>query len=228
MKMRTITVFFLLGATTAAISAEQSGPDISACRYTPEVRQSLKDFWARQLAVLDPEHAVRMTQVAAAIIDGQINVLRADIAAGLSPDAILRGGGGDMPLLALAVSACQESISRELVTLGASPEGNGDYTPLVLAAAKGQDRIAEFLIQHGASVEKTDVNGHTALEDAVRQHQLAAAQVLLKHGGNPNRRVGGGGGILDLASRSTDATDQAIAKELRAYGGISALSSGAQ
>jgi ankyrin repeat protein len=78
-------------------------------------------------------------------------------------------------------------------------------------------------MQHGATVEKIDLNGHTALEEAVRQRQLKAVQVLLAHGANVNRRLGRDGTILDLVAYSADPGDLAIANELRSHGAVSGL-----
>jgi uncharacterized protein len=97
-------------------------------------------------------------------------------------------------------------------------------SPLVTAARNGATSLAALLIQHGASVDKIDENGHTALEDAVRLRRLSTVQLLLSHGSDPNRMVGGGT-ILDLVAHSSAPTDQAIARELRAYGAGAALTS---
>ena len=134
-----------------------------------------------------------------------------------------------MSLLALAVAACQDEIARQLVLSGASANGDNSSTPLVVAAGKGEGDLAEFLIQHGASVDKIDLDGHTALEEAVRQHFVSAAQVLLAHGANANRRLGGGNGtILDLVAYSADPDDLAIANELRSHGAVSGLAAAAK
>ena len=224
MKKFRALVFSIVGAVSASTSyAQSAGTDMGACHYTPDALQSWKALWARQLRVLDPKHAVHLSKVAAEIIDGQGDALKADINAGLSPNASLKNAGGEMSLLELAVAACQDQIARDLVTLGASADGDATSTPLVVASAKGQGALAEFLIQHGAAVEKIDSNGHTALEDAVRQHQLSSVQVLVKHGGNPNRPLAGNATILDLVSHSPDPADQAITKELTAHGAASGL-----
>lgn len=190
--------------------------------------QSWKDLWARQLLIDDLKRAERLTRVTSEIIDGRLDALRIDITNGVSPNANVRGAGGDMSLLALAVAACQDEIARQLVLSGASANGDGSSTPLVVAAGKGEGDLAEFLIQHGASVDKIDLQGHTALEEAVRQHFLSAAQVLLAHGANVNRRLGGDGTILDLVAYSADPDDLAIANELRSHGAVSGLAAAAK
>lgn len=165
-----------------------------------------------------------MSKVASEIVNGRVDALKANIDIGLSPNTLLKLDAEPiayMSLLTLAVAACQESVVDELIGSGAAVnEEAGVFTPLGIAAAKGDVSLVKLLIQHGAKVDKVDGNGHTALEDAVRQHQLGAVRVLLANGSNPDREVGGGGFILDFVAHSSDPTDQAIAKELRAYGAI--------
>jgi hypothetical protein len=226
MRASSVLALAILGTIATSTYAQSGGSDMGACHYTPEALQSWKALWARQLPILDPKHAAQMSRVAAEIIDGRADALRAEIEGGLSPNATLKGAAGDdMSLLELAVSACQDKLARELVLLGASADGDESSTPLVGAAQKGRGDLAEFLIEHGARVDKVDVQGHTALEDAVRQHQLPVARVLLKHGSDPNRAIAGKATILDLVAHSPDGMDQAIAAELRAHGAASGLSS---
>jgi ankyrin repeat protein len=169
-----------------------------------------------------------LIKVATEIIDGRLDALKSDIASGVSPNANLRGAGGDMSLLALAVAACQDEIARYLVLSGASANGDNSSTPLVVAAGKGEGGLAEFLIRHGASVDKIDEEGHTALEEAVRQHFVSAAQVLLAHGADVNRRLAGNATVLDLVAYSGDPEDVAMANELRSHGAVSGLAAAAK
>jgi ankyrin repeat protein len=210
----------------AAGGAMAGSPDIGAFRYTSEARQSWKALVARQLHAVDPTHAQKLSKLASAVIDGQLTAVTAGINSGASPSASLKGAGGDMSLLGLGVAACQDKITRELVLLGASANGDGASTSLVVAAAEGQGDLAEFLIQHGASVDTVDANGHSALEEAVRQHQASPVSMLLKHGSNPNIPLAGGARILDLIAYSSDPDDQRIAAQLVAYGASSGLGGG--
>lgn len=221
LKMLLLAIGGIISATPCF--ADAAGTDSGACHYTPETLRSWKDLWARQLRLLDPLHAAQLTKVASEIIDGRLDALRVDLASGISPNSALKGAGGDMSLLELAVSACQDKVARELVRLGASANGDSTSAPLVVAAAKGEADLVEFLILHGAAVDKVDFNGHTALEDGVRQHQLAAVKVLLKHGSNPNIAIARNATVLDIAASSSDPTDQAIARELRANSAASGL-----
>jgi ankyrin repeat protein len=116
-----------------------------------------------------------------------------------------------------------DPVRTALIAAGASANGTEDSVPLVAAAGSGATSLAELLIRHGASVDKVDWSGHTALEDAVREHHLDTVRLLLSHGSDPNRMVGGHATILDLVAHSSGPTDQAIARELRAYGAGAAL-----
>jgi ankyrin repeat protein len=122
----------------------------------------------------------------------------------------------DLSLLTLAVAACQETVAQQLVASGASANGSG--APLVTAAAKGEVSLAQFLLQAGAKIDQIDEDGHTALETAVRQHELGTVTLLLEKGADPNRVIGGNATVLDIAKSSSDPTDQAIAKALREFG----------
>jgi len=195
----------------------------SDCNYSAATRASWVQYLARLLDNHDPSHATQMGKVASEIINGQVKALNADIDAGLSPNALLKLDANpiaDLSLLTLAAAACQNAVVHDLIALGANPNGVGVTSPpLPTAAAKGDVPLITFLVQHGAKVDKVDANGQTALEAAVREHKLDAVRALLASGSNPNVVIGPGGAtILDLVAGSSDPTDQAIAKELRAYG----------
>ncbi|HEY6455469.1 MAG TPA: ankyrin repeat domain-containing protein [Steroidobacteraceae bacterium] len=226
--MITLRAFYLAvcGTVMATWGCAIAGTSDTGCHYTPQQLQRWKAGLTRKLHVLDPSHAEIMSKVTAEIMDGQLAALKEDIHSGVSPNASLMvlkmaGPGGDMSLLELAVAACQDKIARELVRLGASANGDESSTPMVVAGAKGEAELAEFLIQHGALVDKVDLEGHTALEDAVREHRVSAVSMLLKLGSDPNIPIAGGATVLDIVAHSSDPADQNIAKELRAYGAIS-------
>jgi hypothetical protein len=225
--MNDIRIFALATLVVASLLPTGCFAGTLACSYSSADRATWIALLSRQLRNNDPAHATQMSKVATEIIDGQVDELKLDIASGLSPNAVFKLGAtpvNHMPLLTLASAACQVSAVQQLVSAGASVNGpEAGATPLVVAAAKGAVPIMQYLIQHGATIDKTDENGHTALEDAVRQRQLSAVQVLLSYGGNPNRQLGGGGTILDLVNRSADPTDQLIASELRKHGAGGAL-----
>jgi len=195
------------------------------CNDTPQDVQSMKDWWARQLRLNDPTHADHLIKIAFEVIDGRLDELKTDIAGGLSPDAHLPGAVGNTSLLQLSVAACQPAIARHLVLSGVSANGDGEDAPLVLAASKGEGGLVEFLIEHGASLEKVDFNGHTALEEAVRQHFPTAVRILVSHGADVNHRVGANANILDLVGDSNKPDDVNIANELRSHGAVSGSAS---
>jgi ankyrin repeat protein len=170
-----------------------------------------------------------MSKVASEIINGDVDALKSDIDSGLDSNAVLKLGEksvSDMSLLTLAAADCQRGVAEQLIAAGASVNGTEYSSPLVTAARNGATSVAALLVQHGASVDKVDENGHTALEDAVRLRRLSTVQLLLSHGSDPNRMISGGRGtILDLVAHSSAPTDQAIARELRAHGAGTALTS---
>jgi ankyrin repeat protein len=192
--------------------------------HTAAQRASWVAGLERRLRNHDPAHAAQMSKVASEIINGQVDAVKIDIDSGLNPNAVLKMVG-DMPLLTLAAVACQRDVAEQLIAAGASVNGIGDSTPLAAAAGSGATSVAALLIQHGARVDKIDQDGQTALEGAVRLRRLSTVQLLLSHGSDPNRMVGGGGTILDLVAHSSAPIDQAIARELRAHGAGAALTS---
>ena len=166
-----------------------------------------------------------MAKVAADIIDGDSNALNTDLA-GVDVNYPFKLHGRDMSMLDLAASACQIKIVRQLVGLGANVDGLPMSTPLVSAAGHGQDDIVDYLLSQGAHIAKVDANGHTALEEAVRQRALPATRVLLAHGDDVNRPIAGGARILDLVNTGADADSKAVADELRRHAATSGATTG--
>jgi ankyrin repeat protein len=200
-----------------------------AVRTAPQ-RASWVAWLDRHLEHYDSAHAAQLTKAAGVIINGDADALRSDLDSGLDPNAVLKLGpndASDMALLTLAAAACQRSVAAQLLARGAFPNGVRGSAPLVAAAGSGATSVAELLIHYGASVDKVDANGHTALEDAVRQRHLGAVRFLLANGADPNRVVSGGRGtIIDLVAHSSVPIDQAIARAMRARGAGAALPSG--
>jgi ankyrin repeat protein len=195
--------------------------------HTAAQRASWVAGLERRLHNHDPLHAAQMSKVASEIINGDVDALKSDVDSGLDSNAVLKLGEksvSDMSLLTLAAAACQRDVAKQLIAAGASVNGIGDSVPLVAAGGSGATSITELLLHHGASVDKVDWSGHTALEDAVRLHRPSTVHLLLSHGSDPNRMVGGGT-ILDLVAHSSAPIDQAIARELRAHGAGAALTS---
>lgn len=222
--MNILRSMFFASLILFALLPQANAANAQGCSNPASGRASWVQFLSRGLQVHDAANAKRMTDVASDIINGQVGKLKSDISAGLNPNASFRlskFSNLDMSLLGLAISACQDRIVQLLVESGASV--NGIDPPLNDAAAKGETSVTEFLIQHGATINQIGVNGHTALEDAVRQRQLDTVKVLLAHGANPNHTVGDGARILDIVSHSSKPVDRAIAKELRKYGAVGTL-----
>jgi ankyrin repeat protein len=211
--------------------AVASVASVNDCAVRAEPQRASWIAWLeRHLKQYDSAHAAQLTKAAAVIIEGDTGALKSDLDSGLDPNAVLRLGpndASDMALLTLAAAACQRSAADQLLTSGASPNGVGDSTPIVAAAGSGATSVAKSLILHGASVGKVDANGHTALEDAVRQRHLGAVRFLLANGADPDHLVSGGRGtVLDLVAHSSAPVDQSIARALRAHGAGAALPSG--
>ena len=163
--MNALRTMVCAGVTTALLCPVVVAADAGACNYTAADRANWATSLARELRNHDPDHGAQMSKVASEIVNGQVDLLKIDISAGLNPNGVLKltvKPVGHMSLLTLAVAACQETMARQLVASGASVDGAGASPPLVTAAAKGEASLAQFLIQHGATVDKVDENGHTA------------------------------------------------------------------
>jgi ankyrin repeat protein len=228
MNVLRITILAAVGSLLLG-SFEAVASEDNCVVYTAAQRASWVAGVARRLHNHDPAHAAKMSKVASEIINGEVDALKSDIDSGLDSNAVLKFGekaASGMSLLTLAAAACQRAVAEQLIAAGASVNGADDSTPLVAAGASGATSVAALLIAHGASVEKVDENGHTALEDAVRQRHLDTVQMLLSQGSDPNRMVGGGPGtIVDLVAHSSSPIDHAIEKALRARGAGAALTS---
>ena len=186
------------------------------CSYDDTAKQSWKALFQRQLKVLDPAHAEKMSRLAADIIDGNSSSLANDMN-GVDVNTPFKLHGREMSMLDLAASACQLPIVKQLVVAGAHVDGSPMSTPIVSAAGHGREDIVEFLLNQGARIDKVDANGHTALEEAVRQRALPATKVLLAHGDNVNRPIGGNANLLDLVAAGNDSDSKAVADELRKH-----------
>lgn len=228
MKLSRITTM-AAGVSLLVWSSEAAAYEDNCEVHTAEQRTIWIAWIERRLYNHDPAQSIKMSKVAAEIINGEDDALNGDIASGLDANAVLKTGEksvSNMALLTLAAAACQRGIAAQLIAAGASVDGVGDSTPLVTAAGSGATSLGALLIQHGANVEKIDELGHTALEQAVRERRPGTVQLMLSHGSNPNRMVSGGRGtIADLVAHSSEPMDQVIATELRAHGAATALTS---
>jgi ankyrin repeat protein len=76
---------------------------------------------------------------------------------------------------------------KALLWLGADVNfSTGSGTALHGAAYNGNIPLMTFLIEHGATVDQAAKFGITPLWEARMNHQLAAEQLLLAHGANPD------------------------------------------
>ncbi|GGA30351.1 ankyrin repeat domain-containing protein [Dyella nitratireducens] len=222
--MNTGTKLFC-AATMAFIGmANCSSAFASGCSLSEASVQSVMSFYARALHATDPDHAEQNLLLINAIVTGQTAVVKKAMSDGVSPNTSFQlSAAEELPLLGIAVSACQLDVVRILVEAGADPNGTYTVTPLVRAAVSGNEAITTFLLDHGAKIDKVDAMGQTALEAAVRGRQLASVKLILKYDHNPNRKLAGGGTVLDLVGNSTHVKDEAIAKELRSHGVVSRM-----
>jgi ankyrin repeat protein len=64
-----------------------------------------------------------------------------------------------------------------------SPSGTNNDNDLVLAAKSGKVKEVSRLLAKGADVNAKDKDGHTPLNDAIRNGYDDVAEVLRQHGG---------------------------------------------
>ncbi len=106
---------------------------------------------------------------------------------GADPD--WRDSNGRTPLL-IAANKNNADLISILLTFGADTEaaergGSGD-TPLMRAVIGGNVDSVRILLRGGALVNKTDLNGHTALYFATTYNLGAMVNILLAHGASPD------------------------------------------
>lgn len=201
------------------------------CPASPQQLRSYEAYLQRQEASHDPDHAQLLNRVLIEMSKGEVDAVKRDIQAGLSPNAMVEISTNNSnpqrieseSLLTVAVAMCQQQIAEDLVRWGASPNGgkaDDRGSPLSTAAAFGEADVADFLIKHGADVNHPDIMGDTPLEAAIDQHQAPTVLVLLKDGADPNRltRIGtSGADVVSGLKASHNPADRVIAKELEQY-----------
>ena len=147
------------------------------------------------------EEARRIEAIDAAFRAGDLRALRAAVE---DPDVI---PCGSMPLaigpcLVYAVYHSPVPFIRELLALGADPDGDdGDGFPPIFAALCGLRpqpggpgradalEVLTMLLEHGADPDVRGINDWTPLHMAVSQGSVAAIRVLLAHGADPTLRT---------------------------------------
>jgi len=90
--------------------------------------------------------------------------------------------------LCQAAWADQTTKAKILVWLGTdvNSQPHGQESALHGAAYKGNTELMTFLIQHGAAVDQAAKFGVTPLWHAREKHQVAAEQLLITNGANPD------------------------------------------
>lgn len=131
---------------------------------------------------------------------GDLETVRLYLAAGISPDA---ASGGYTAILEAARRG-HEEIALELVEAGAlldvrDPHG---VTPLMFSLITGSGAAAAAIMEKGADVNALDVDGRTALIEALTTENDIPAEVigsLLRRGADVNVRTAGGTTPLMIA-----------------------------
>jgi ankyrin repeat protein len=138
-----------------------------------------------QGADVDAEDDVGCTALARAAQFDQLELVRALLRAGASPDRANRRGG--TPLMV----AKSEAVARLLLAAGADPNAPmllndrglpGGRTALMGAAWTGSTGMVEALLAHGADPGRRDAAGWTALRMAAFQRHEAVVRRLLAAG----------------------------------------------
>ena len=91
-----------------------------------------------------------------------------------------------MPILDMAIWACRSTIAIVLINSGANVDGTSMSTPIVDAADSGMDSVVAALVNHHALLQKPDVDGATALREAVAQGHYSTVKLLLEAGADAN------------------------------------------
>lgn len=98
--------------------------------------------------------------------------------AGADPDSEEEGEQG-LTVLMLSVYAKRRDIAQMLLEHGANPNKHteGQWTPLIEASYQGYLEFVRLLLQYGADPSIKDLNGATAISEAVVHDEVS---VLLK------------------------------------------------
>jgi ankyrin repeat protein len=149
----------------------------------------------------------------AAIDRGDVDQVRALLAAGADPDAVLAEWPGWRPLHA-AIDVLEEGRPLEtvvaLLSHGATVDGwdpQHDATPLLMAVFRGQPEAIRLLLDAGADVNVRGSEGDSPLRWAVQAGDLVLARLLLEHGAARDIDASGGPtgmNALGRAARNLD------------------------
>lgn len=149
-----------------------------------------------------------------AIESGDVDRVRAVLAAGADPDAIQPDHWPSWRPLHAAIEALEEGGPLEILTVllehGATVDGwdgQRDATPLLMAVFRGQKEAARLLLDAGADVNVVGGEGDSPLRWAVQSGDTETVRLLLERGAARDLDVGGGvSGMnaLGIAARRLD------------------------
>lgn len=124
----------------------------------------------------------------AAVREGDAEGVRALLAAGANPDALIEGDG--TPLIEAARQG-RIDIVEILLAKGANPDlaARGDGNPLIMAAGRGRLDIVKLLVTRGANVESYVPGDETPLINAAQSGSLETVRYLVERGADVNRSV---------------------------------------
>jgi len=130
------------------------------------------------------------TALYVAVAYGNEAVVKFLIDSGADLDAATNEGGCfevSTPL-DTAVWGKHKNIAAMLLKAGASVEGTGHvfHWPLQIAAEMGQTDLMRLMIEHGATINRSGVDGFTALHHAILERQVESVRLLLSSGADPN------------------------------------------
>lgn len=146
-----------------------------------------------------PEGAAQFSEEAllGAAKQGNLDVLRSALSAGISPNASeLEKGRNPNCKTALMFAAERGHLDAVQVLLSAGAEVNlGDRpgkklgkTPLMYAAETNHVEIIRLLLEAGAAINAQDKRGPSALLYAVQSKSTEAVQILLEFGADPHQK----------------------------------------
>lgn len=163
----------------------------------PLVRAVAEDDWAMAQLLLqhganiNPAKTLKPGPLMAAVSSNNTKAVRILLRHKYVAHRRRNAGGetGRAELLAAAIGQGNEEIARLLLEHSkASNLSKSEATELWLKAnSSGHERIADLLREHNAPVDLDSYEGSETLMQAVRLHQFAAVDRLVKNGANPDR-----------------------------------------
>jgi len=151
------------------------------------------------IAVAPSSAAEKNETLLARAEDGDVDAVRALLAAGAQPGA--RDASGFTPLM-LAVVHGQSAMVDVLLARGAdvNARNRAGLTPVMLASINDRVPVLRALLARGADVNARTRAGWTALTYAAWRGHAAVARVLIAHGAQPNVTDRDGRTILQYAT----------------------------